>query len=592
MKKLTLILLSGLFTGAGLFSQNVAINTTGTAADNSSMLDVSATNKGILVPRVALTATTDLVTVATPANSLLVYNTATAGVPSATEVTPGYYYFNTASNRWIRLLNNGDAWLTTGNYLGANGIFGTLTNFSVVYGTNGFIRGAMLNTGETFYNNVLTYYAGDILASHATGTSSGINGYLTGTGAGSAAYFQSGSTNVNSGVADFINTGTSGSWGVYSDIQNAANTHPSVAAVTRNLTSTGVAGAVNATSTITILVGGSGGAFISPTTGVYATASTAANGVGGLFSGNGVGSTSPVNGAGSASNGLNMGLFANATSATGTGGVFAGNGSGTITMPNGSGIASTGTGVGVYGIGTTAASGTGGVFSGNNLGTLTLAGGSGIAAVGNSIGVFGYSATNANGSYGGYFERNGGFAVAVCANVAGTNYKIVGGGTNATVVPNLDNKKVIMHSPESPEILFQDFGKGKLVNGYAKIVLDPIFAKNIFVDDSHPLKVFVQLEGDCNGVYVANKTENGFEVKELQNGNSNVEFTWFASGNRVDEKDENGNVISKNQDIRFPLLPDAPQTIQHEKVNVETIVNETIDVKKEEIRKELKKLDQ
>jgi len=40
-----------LFGSLNIFSQGVAINTNGTAADNSAMLDVSSTSKGILIPR-------------------------------------------------------------------------------------------------------------------------------------------------------------------------------------------------------------------------------------------------------------------------------------------------------------------------------------------------------------------------------------------------------------------------------------------------------------------------------------------------------------------------------------------------------------
>lgn len=608
MKTLISTLIIVLTISISLNAQNVAINTTGAVANTSSLLDVDATDKGILVPRVSLSATTDVVTVATPANSLLVYNTATAGA-GATAVTPGYYYYNTTAAVWIRILNNGDAWLTTGNYLTANSIFGSLTNFSVIYRTNGANRGAFVNTGEMVLNPALTYFGGDIFSAYATGTGYAVNGYVSGAGAGFAGYFQAtstgasnasyfynSSTDVNAGVIDNIIPAGGLGWNVYANTASTTNTFPSIAGVTRSLTSTGVAGAVNSASTITILVGGSGGAFISPSTGVYATASTVANGVGGLFSGNGVGSSTPAGGAGSSSNGATIGAFGNATTvASGTGGVFAGNNSGTSTLATGSGVAGTGTTTGVYGIGTTAASGTGGVFAGNNLAAITLGAGSGVAGTGSISGVFGYATTNVNGSSGGTFQRAGGaFGVVVCANILGTDYKVAGSGLVSTVVKNTENKNVIMFAPESPEALFQDFGKGNLINGYAKIELDPTFAKNIFVDDTHPLQVFVQLEGDCKGVYVANKTANGFEVKELQGGSSNVSFTWFANGNRADTKDENGNVISKNQDLRFPIMPDLSNIVVNEKVNIEMTTQETIEIKKADVKleKEQKRIEQ
>jgi len=77
----------------------LGVNTDGANPDASSMLDIKSTNKGILLPRVALTGTTDAVTVPTPAVSLIVYNTATAG-----DVTPGYYYNSgtTGSPVWSR----------------------------------------------------------------------------------------------------------------------------------------------------------------------------------------------------------------------------------------------------------------------------------------------------------------------------------------------------------------------------------------------------------------------------------------------------------------------------------------------------------
>jgi hypothetical protein len=62
----------------------------------SAALDITATNKGLLPPRVALTSTADASTISSPATGLLVFNTATAGT-SPNIVTPGYYFFNGTS---------------------------------------------------------------------------------------------------------------------------------------------------------------------------------------------------------------------------------------------------------------------------------------------------------------------------------------------------------------------------------------------------------------------------------------------------------------------------------------------------------------
>lgn len=574
------IILKFIFTGLTItgivIGQNVGINTTGAVADPSAILDVSSTNTGILVPRVVLTATNVAAPVTAPTNSLLVFNTNTAGVGTATGVIPGYYYWSAAASRWIRVLNDGDAWLTTGNYLGANGVFGTLTNYSIILGTNNVPRGAFMNTGELFLNPAMLYYAGDVFSSYATGGQYAVAGYSN-TGASTAIYGENNAANVNSVSGYFLTTGTG--WGVLASTTNNANIYPAIGGVTTNLAETGVAGAVNAASTITILIGGSGGAFVSPNTGVYANA-TNANSTGGLFAGNNVGAGSPAGGAGVAGSGSAIGVYGSATTvASGTGGVFAGNNSGYITLAAGSGVAGTGVTTGVFGTGTSATS-TGGVFGGNNLATTTLAGGSGIAATGSAVGVLGVIPNNANNSMGGMFIRNGGaFIARVCENNGGTDQKIRGTGAVATVVKDLEGNEVTMFCPEAPEVLFQDFGQAQLINGEAVITLDPIFAKNVTINDKHPLRVIIQLEGDCNGVYVTDKSSQGFRVKELNGGTSNVSFTYFVTANRAD-RIENGELLSKFEDVRF--LKGEPLNmglIQNETIQGETIIHQTKEIK-------------
>ena len=96
---------------------NVGIGTN--APDGTSVLDVTATEKGMLVPRVSLSATN----VTTPIknssglaatttdmpNSLLVFNIATAGA-APNDVTPGYYYWDKPNNKWVRLQSSVNDW--------------------------------------------------------------------------------------------------------------------------------------------------------------------------------------------------------------------------------------------------------------------------------------------------------------------------------------------------------------------------------------------------------------------------------------------------------------------------------------------------
>ncbi len=62
-----------------------------TTPDASAKLEVSATNKGFLPPRVTLTSVTDAATIPSPAVGLLVYNVGSVGLQA------GYYYWNGAS---------------------------------------------------------------------------------------------------------------------------------------------------------------------------------------------------------------------------------------------------------------------------------------------------------------------------------------------------------------------------------------------------------------------------------------------------------------------------------------------------------------
>jgi hypothetical protein len=89
----------------------VGIGTTSTTPNASAVLDVTNPNKGVLLPRVALTNVTNTTTpINTPANSLIVYNT-NAAVIGGTGI--GYYYFN--GTQWVSFSSASSSWALTGN---------------------------------------------------------------------------------------------------------------------------------------------------------------------------------------------------------------------------------------------------------------------------------------------------------------------------------------------------------------------------------------------------------------------------------------------------------------------------------------------
>jgi hypothetical protein len=89
-----------------LFIGFVSIAQTGigtTTPSASAKLEVAATDKGFLPPRVVLTATnvfTPITGTAASAAGLLIYNTATAG-SAPNNVVPGYYYWN--GSAWVQI---------------------------------------------------------------------------------------------------------------------------------------------------------------------------------------------------------------------------------------------------------------------------------------------------------------------------------------------------------------------------------------------------------------------------------------------------------------------------------------------------------
>jgi hypothetical protein len=144
------------------------------AADPNAYLqlgDATGANKGLLLSRVALTATSAASPLTAHVAGMTVYNTATAGSGN-TAVTPGYYYND--GSKWVRIAATNDftamAWIPGGNTNGALKAIGTNDNFDLPFETNGVERmrlttggnlglgttapGAKLHILSSFYNGI------------------------------------------------------------------------------------------------------------------------------------------------------------------------------------------------------------------------------------------------------------------------------------------------------------------------------------------------------------------------------------------------------------------------------------------------------
>ena len=161
-------------------AQSVGINTDGSIPPVSAMLEVKSTNKGILIPRIALTSTDVAAPITAPVASLLIYNTANAG-SGTTAVTPGYYYWSGSS--WVRMLTGSSlsAWSLTGNS-GTNpatNFIGTTDNQPLLFKVNGTPAGRLqysrtlfgVNAGSSITSiSPNEAFGGEALYSNTTGS--------------------------------------------------------------------------------------------------------------------------------------------------------------------------------------------------------------------------------------------------------------------------------------------------------------------------------------------------------------------------------------------------------------------------------------
>ena len=125
--RLFLLTLISSFIYLNIQAQSLAINSDGSTADASAMLDIKSTAKGMLVPRMTKAQKN---AIATPASGLLIYQDA----PDST----GFYYYNGSSWLWLVAATNITGWSTTGNAGTDTAVnfIGTTTNMPLRFKVN------------------------------------------------------------------------------------------------------------------------------------------------------------------------------------------------------------------------------------------------------------------------------------------------------------------------------------------------------------------------------------------------------------------------------------------------------------------------
>ena len=110
------------------------------------------------------------------------------------------------------------------------------------------------------------------------------------------------------------------------------------------------------------------------------------------------------------------------------------------------------------------------------------------------------------------------------------NFTAIGGHKSAAS-PHPDGTHRLTYCMESPESWFEDFGRARLTGGRAEVQLDPDFAALVRTDDFH---VFLTAEDETSGLYVAERSETGFEVREQRGGDGEVPFSYRVVARRRD----------------------------------------------------------
>jgi hypothetical protein len=91
-------------------------------------------------------------------------------------------------------------------------------------------------------------------------------------------------------------------------------------------------------------------------------------------------------------------------------------------------------------------------------------------------------------------------------------------------------RKVALNAIHTPESWFEDAGSGQLSGGEAVVNIESVFGETINTGVEY--HVFLTPNGDCKGLYVAQKSAGSFVVKESGGGTSNIAFDYRIMAKR------------------------------------------------------------
>jgi hypothetical protein len=109
-------------------------------------------------------------------------------------------------------------------------------------------------------------------------------------------------------------------------------------------------------------------------------------------------------------------------------------------------------------------------------------------------------------------------------NIAGILTTSGSCSTGCAPVKSGPGKRVVSYVGSQSRPSMEDVGEAQLVHGQAFVRLDPSFAN--VIDTHSQYMVFLTPEGDTNGLYVAQRTPAGFNVREIHGGTASLGFAY------------------------------------------------------------------
>jgi hypothetical protein len=143
-------------------------------------------------------------------------------------------------------------------------------------------------------------------------------------------------------------------------------------------------------------------------------------------------------------------------------------------------------------------------------------------------------------------------------------------GSYAAVAPvDGGTKKVALNAIHSPENWFEDVGSAQLSGGEAVVNIESVFGET--VNTGMDYHVFLTPNGDCKGLFVAQKSASSFVVKELGGGSSSIAFDYRIIAKRkgfeqIRLADETQTFSLKNRPIKPAGSPAKHMPSTHDRL--------------------------